>query len=57
MNNDFVDCPLCDGAGRYLFVVTMGPICTRQWLKCEFCEGAGGWEKQQYMLMKLAGEV
>ncbi len=51
------NCPECDGEGMQLRAELWPSGHREVWHDCEFCDGAGRFTEEEYIIMKLAGEV
>ena len=54
---EYTDCPECKGSGKVLIPEQWPTGYTEVWHKCEFCWGRGYFETEEYVMMKLVGEV
>jgi len=53
----FYDCPDCKGTGEVLIGKLYPSGHTECWETCEFCEGEGAFEEDDYLIMRLEGKV
>lgn len=53
----YITCPDCKGKGQLLFPKQGPNGYMEAWDECELCQGLGDFEEQDYLAMKLAGEV
>lgn len=53
----YIDCPECRGRGEVLIGRLYPTGHTECWDPCEFCEGEGVFEEQDYLILRLEGRV
>jgi DnaJ-class molecular chaperone len=57
MDTKYVDCPECGGQGKQMRAENWGTGHQEVWHLCEFCEGEGKFEEEDYLVMRLEGKV
>lgn len=55
--NVYVECPECGGSGEILTAKLYPTGHTEVMKECKFCDGFGNFPEDEYLIMKLAGEV
>lgn len=53
----YIDCPDCRGEGRVMVPRLYPHGHTECWESCEFCEGEGNFEEQDYLILRLEGKI
>jgi DnaJ-class molecular chaperone len=53
----YYDCPECRGQGEQMIAKMYPTGHTECWDKCEFCEGEGRFEEEDFLIMRLEGKV
>jgi len=51
------DCPECYGKGEQMIAKLYPSGHTECWEPCEFCEGEGVFEAEDFLILKLEGKV
>ena len=51
------DCPECNGSGEQMIARMYPSGHTECWEPCEFCEGEGQFEEDDFLVMRLEGKV
>jgi len=51
------DCPECNGRGEQMIARMYPTGHTECWEPCEFCEGEGVFEEEDFLILKLEGKV
>ena len=51
------DCPECNGRGEQMIARMYPTGHTECWEPCEFCEGEGNFEEEDFLILKLEGKV
>lgn len=53
----YIKCPDCRGRGELLFAEQDPGGYHEVWRPCEFCDGHGDFEEDDYLILKLEGKV